>query len=136
MSLIDHLSLGVTDIQEAVAFYDAVLETVGCSRLAMGHGFACYGHQRVEFLLLMPFDDQEATAGNGTHIGFAAESRQAVQAFHQAGLEAGGKDEGAPGVREAYPMSDVYAAYVRDPFGNKIEVIHKGFSCNRDEVAT
>ena len=80
------------------------------------------------FLLLTPFDGNPASAGNGAHVAFAAPSREAVANAHAEGLKAGARDEGAPGVRAAYPMPDVFAAYLRDPWGNKLEVVHGGFS--------
>lgn len=132
MTTVDHLSLGVPDIAAARRFYDRTLATLGCACLAATPGFAAYGHERVEFLVMTPFDGRTPTAGNGAHVCFSAASREAVHAFHEAGLGAGGSDEGVPGVREAYPMADAYAAYVRDPFGNKLEVIHNGFS-GRDQ---
>ncbi|MBK0399801.1 VOC family protein [Limibaculum sp. M0105] len=131
MITIDHLSVGVPDIAAGRAFYDQLLAPLEVNCLAAGDGFAAYGRDTIQFLLLLPFDGGPATGGNGTHIGFAAPSREAVEAGHAAGLKAGGKDEGAPGERAAYPMPGVFAAYVRDPWGNKIELIHGGFSVTR-----
>ncbi|PWE29894.1 glyoxalase [Maritimibacter sp. 55A14] len=128
MTVIDHLSLGTADIATARDFYARMFEPLGITCLAEGDGFAAFGRDRVAFLLLPPFDGKPASAGNGAHVAFAAPSRDAVEAAHAAGLEAGARDEGAPGVREAYPMPDVYAAYLRDPWGNKIELVHGGFS--------
>ena len=61
-------------------------------------------------------------AGNGTHVAFIAPSREAVDRFHAAALAAGGSDAGAPGPRDYTP--DYYAAFVRDPDGNKLEAVH------------
>lgn len=128
MGLIDHISVGVPDIKKARTFYDAVFAEIGVRCFASADTFATYGIDRVEFLLLLPFDGNAPTAGNGTHIGLAAGSREAVVNFHNCALRCGGKNEGEPGFRDAYPMDGVYAAYVRDPFGNKLEVICNGFS--------
>ncbi|WP_417768514.1 VOC family protein [Stappia sp.] len=128
MPVIDHVSVGVPDIAAGRRFYDPLMAAVGARCLADGEGFAAYGDARVEFLLLKPFDGGTPTGGNGTHVALAAPSREAVDAGWQAALAAGGTDEGAPGPRAAYPVPDVYTGYVRDPFGNKLEVIHKGFS--------
>jgi catechol 2,3-dioxygenase-like lactoylglutathione lyase family enzyme len=68
------------------------------------------------------------TPGNGTHICFNATSRDAVDAFHRAALAQGGRDAGQPGPRPGYPVPDVYTCFVKDPFGNKLEAIHNGFS--------
>lgn len=74
-----------------------------------------------------PYDGQAATWGNGTHIAFQAETRSNVDAFYQAAMKNGGADEGAPGLREAYGPN-YYAAYVRDPDGNKLQAV-----CYADE---
>jgi len=131
MPLVDHLSLGVDNVEDVREFYDRVLGTIGVSCLASGDGFAAYGHDRIEFLLLTPFDGGKASVGNGTHIGFVAPDRETVDAFHAEALRAGGSDDGLPGPRDAYPMPNVYTAYIRDPLGNKLEIIHNGFSVER-----
>ena len=128
MKALDHLSVGVPAIGPARDFYDALLAPLDVKRLAASDDFAAYGRTAVEFLLLKPFDGKAATAGNGCHVAFAAPSRAALAAFHAAGLTAGGTDEGQPGERTAYPMPGVHAAYIRDPWGNKIEAVHGGFS--------
>lgn len=128
MTVIDHLSLGVSDIPAARVFYSRVLQPLGIVCLAEGAGFAAFGRDRIAFLLLTPFDGGSASAGNGAHVAFAAPDRDAVSAAYEAGLAAGGADEGAPGPRAAYPMPGVFAAYLRDPWGNKIELVHGGFS--------
>lgn len=128
MTIIDHMSLGVSDVPAARKFYETLFSELGISCLASGDGFAAFGRSRVEFLLMTPFDRREASAGNGAHVAFAAPSRDAVSSAHRAGLAAGATDEGAPGVRADYPMPDVFAAYLRDPWGNKLEILHGGFA--------
>ena len=128
MSILDHLSVGVSDIESAKAFYNPVMTSVGASLLAETDGFLAYGKTAPQFLAMLPYDKNPATGGNGVHICFSAGSREEVRAFHKAGLDAGGTCEGAPGPRPAYPTDDAYAAYIRDPFGNKLEVIHGGFA--------
>ena len=128
MTLIDHLSVGVPSIAPAVAFYDGLMATLGCQRLAASEAFAAYGTDTVQFLVMTPLDGRPATTGNGTHICFAAPDRHAVDAFHRFALDHGGRDEGTPGTRPDYPKPDVYTAFVRDPFGNKLEAIHNGFA--------
>lgn len=130
MNIIDHLSVGVPAIDAGRAFYDGVMKALGCDCLAATDGFAAYGKDAVQFLIMLPNDGGASSAGNGTHICFAARDRAAVDAFHAAALKAGGRDEGAPGPRPAYPLPDVYTGFVRDPFGNKLEAIHGGFSAS------
>jgi catechol 2,3-dioxygenase-like lactoylglutathione lyase family enzyme len=69
-----------------------------------------------------PADGRPATWGNGTHVAFIADSRDQVDAFHAAALEQGGMDEGKPGLRPHYGPN-YYAAYVRDPDGNKLQAV-------------
>jgi catechol 2,3-dioxygenase-like lactoylglutathione lyase family enzyme len=84
----------------------------------MGDNGVLYGTSGPEFVVLKPRDGKPATHANGGTIGFAAPSRAAVHAFHAAGLAHGGTDDGAPGPRAFTPTA--YAAYQRDPAGNKI----------------
>lgn len=128
MNIIDHLSLGVPDIKEACSFYDGLLSALGYARLATTENFAAYGDGTVQFLVMKPHNSGDNTAGNGTHICFVAPSRAAVDAFHRFAIENQGHDEGAPGPRPGYPKPDIYTAFVRDPFGNKLEAIHNGFA--------
>ena len=128
MNIIDHLSVGVSNIETATRFYDSVLDALGVQRLAASDSFAAYGQSTVQFLVMMPENGASQSAGNGTHICFKADSQQAVDAFHENALAQGGVCEGAPGPRPAYPTPDVYTTFVRDPFGNKLEAIHNGFA--------
>lgn len=128
MTLLDHASVGVPDIAAARRFYDPVMQALGCTCLAALDSLAAYGRETPQFVIILPFDKGAATAGNGTHICFAADSRAAVDAFAEAALHHGGSDEGAAGPRPDYPKPGVYAAFVRDPFGNKLEAIHGGFT--------
>jgi predicted lactoylglutathione lyase len=88
----------------------------------MSESFGCaWGLDWPEFWAQLP-DTGEASSGNGAHVAFIAASREAVDAFHAAGLVAGGSDAGEPGLRDYTP--DYYAAFVRDPDGNKLEAVH------------
>lgn len=120
--LVSHVSVGVTDIARAGAFYDAVMATLGARRIMeheMGIG---YGRAFPEFWASLPHDRGAADAGNGTHICFNAADAEAVAAFHAAGTAAGGVDDGAPGPRPEYAPG-YYAAFLRDPDGNKVEAM-------------
>lgn len=125
--MIDHLSVGVNDIEKGKAFYGPVMEAIGAKQLAEMDGLVAYGKERIEFLIMLPFNKENQTSGNGVHIALVAQDDAAVDALYNAALENGGADEGKPGVR-AYPHAEVYAAYVRDPFGNKLEVLRGGFA--------
>lgn len=109
-----------------------MLPTLGCKRLVEHPGAIrashrqanAYGKQYPEFWVGTTFDGQPATVGNGTHIGFIAPSKEAVHAFYEAALVAGGKDDGAPGERHYHP--GYYAAFLLDPDGNNIEAVYHG----------
>jgi catechol 2,3-dioxygenase-like lactoylglutathione lyase family enzyme len=119
--LIAYSTVGVNDMTRAIAFYDAVFAALGAVRDTTSETWTGYSRagDRGKFFLTRPFDRAAATAGNGTMLAFLAEDRASIDAFHAAALAAGGADEGPPGVREG--MNPVfYAAYVRDPDGNKL----------------
>lgn len=121
LGILSHISLGSNDPDRAMRFYDATLATLGIVRLETLEGIAAgYGRQFPEFWIALPGDEQQASVGNGTHVAFIAGSREAVQAFHDAALAAGGTDEGAPGPRPEYGQA-YYGCFVKDPDGNKIE---------------
>lgn len=128
MNIIDHLSVGVPSISEGTAFYNVVMEALDCNLLVATDSFAAYGKSTPQFLLMMPYDGLSYSAGNGTHIAFVALSKEAVAEFHRRACTIGGHCEGKPGSRPGYPKEGVYAAFVRDPFGNKLEVIFNGFA--------
>ncbi len=119
-SIVHHLSLGTNDFERAAAFYERVMPTVGARKVLSFPGAVAYGKHFPEFWVQTPFDGGTAASGNGTHVAFVAASRESVDAFHAAALEAGGTDDGAPGLRPQYGP-DYYCCYVRDPDGHKIE---------------
>jgi catechol 2,3-dioxygenase-like lactoylglutathione lyase family enzyme len=127
--MIGYVTIGANDIARSTAFFDAALEQLGYARTFEGGGWAGYGpggqKEGLEIYLATPENGKEACFGNGSMLAFKAASRAAVEAFHAAALSAGGKDEGAPGVRgESDPP--FYGAYVRDPEGNKFCAYYKG----------
>ena len=119
-SILHHVSLGADDIERAGAFYDAVMTPLGARRIMEFPFAVAYGKQFPEFWIGKPLARGNAGAGNGTHVCFIAPSREAVDAFHAAGLDAGGTDEGAPGPRPVYGPG-YYGCFLRDPDGHKIE---------------
>lgn len=119
-SILSHVSIGTNDFERAVAFYDAVLPTLGCKRIMEHPGAVAYGKEYPEFWVQTPIDGQAATVGNGTHIGLIAPTKEAVHAFYEAALAAGGIDDGAPGGRPDYG-EPYYGCFVRDLDGHKVE---------------
>lgn len=122
-----YITLGTNDVARAGRFYDAVLAPLGMIRRAtedseVGYGFA--SDHRTRIWVTQPYDGKPASTGNGSMLALVAPSQQAVQAFHAAALAAGGFDEGAPGLRPYGPT--FFAAYVRDPDGNKLSAVHGG----------
>jgi len=119
-----YVTVGTNNLERAREFYDPVLKSLGYERrFENGEeiGYAAAGDSRCRFWVTYPFDKQEATFGNGSMTAFEAPSRAAVRAFHAAALLYGGQDEGTPGLRHYHP--NFYAAYVRDPDGNKLSAV-------------
>ncbi|MET0292146.1 MAG: VOC family protein [Steroidobacteraceae bacterium] len=119
MAIFTHVSLGSNDLAKSKQFYDAVLAPLGVKYLApMGDNAYLYGKDAPELLVTKPRNGDPACHANGGTVGFSAESREAVDRFHQAALANGGSCEGEPGPRAFTPTA--YGAYVRDPDGNKL----------------
>ncbi len=121
-----YITLGTNDLARAARFYDAALAPLGLIRRAtyddeVGYGFK--NDQRTRLWITRPYDGRPATVGNGSMLALDAADQQTVDAFHKAALAAGGTDEGAPGLRPYGPS--FYAAYVRDPDGNKLSAVHE-----------
>lgn len=95
-SCISHLSIGTNDFPRARAFYDAVMAALGCKVILEYPGAVAYGKLYPEFWVQAPIDGRPASVGNGSHVGFFADSKAQVDAFHAAALTAGAGDEGAP----------------------------------------
>jgi catechol 2,3-dioxygenase-like lactoylglutathione lyase family enzyme len=128
MTLILYTTLGVSDLDRSAAFYDALFATLGYPRTQESEEFPSWGpgyDGGVSFAICRPFDGQPPSAGNGAMVALRAASEAEVIAFHAAALAHGGSCEGPPGVRPHYAPS-FFAAYVRDPDGNKLAcVFHK-----------
>ena len=124
--MIDHVGFSVSDIDKSRAFYDAALKPLGLSVLMeatpdqteSGGTAIGYGKDSAAFFWIA---DNERV-GEGTHVAFSADRRADVDAFHAAALAAGGRDNGAPGLRPNYGP-DYYAAFVHDPEGANIEAV-------------
>ncbi len=122
--MIDHLSLGVSDLPRAAAFYDAILLPLGYVRLWSKERGVGYGRSgdRDEPLALFATGGRARVSSAGWHLALTATSRQAVDGFHAEALRMGGSDEGGPGLRAHYGAG-YYAAFVRDLDGHKIEAV-------------
>lgn len=113
-----HVFIGASDVQKSAAFYDAALGALGIKNLGpFGNGWVLYGRDKPAFIIARP-GNGDAPSSNGATVGFAAATPAEVDAFHAAGMAAGGTDEGSPGARGHLPGA--YAAYMRDPSGNKV----------------
>jgi catechol 2,3-dioxygenase-like lactoylglutathione lyase family enzyme len=125
--MIDHLSLGVSDLARAAAFYDRVLATLGYVRVLTHQRAVGYGRpgDRDEQLALLAAGENASVPGSGFHLALAATSRDEVDVFHAAAVAAGATDDGPPGIRPQYGPG-YYAAFVRDLDGHKLEaVVHE-----------
>ena len=119
-----YITLGTNDLARAKRFYDAVMPSLGMISRGADDDEAGYGpasDTRTRFWVVQPHDGKPASVGNGSMPAFDAPTRAAVDAFHAAALAHGGTDEGAPGLRRYGPT--FYAAYVRDPDGNKLSAV-------------
>jgi catechol 2,3-dioxygenase-like lactoylglutathione lyase family enzyme len=117
--MLDHVTLGITDIARSKAFYDRALRPLGIERLyAEGDSAAGYGANGKAFFWIGMKDAVQS----GAHVAFAVEDRDMVDRFHQAALAAGGRDNGQPGLRPHY-HENYYGAFVLDPDGHNIEAV-------------
>ncbi|MCH4891768.1 VOC family protein [Sphingomonas sp. SFZ2018-12] len=121
--MIGYVTLGVNDLDRARAFYDGLLGVIGAKRLMQmeENGFTMYGTdwKMPGIAITKPYDGNAARAGNGNMVALIMDSRDKVDALHAKALELGGTCDGPPGLRAPEEMG-FYAAYFRDPEGNKI----------------
>jgi catechol 2,3-dioxygenase-like lactoylglutathione lyase family enzyme len=118
--MLDHISIGVRDLQAAKRFYDAALKPLGYICLHEFDGSLGYGAKTAGFWVSAVESPVPPDPKSGLHFCFTAPSRDSVGAFHAAALKAGGRDNGQPGVRMDYGPN-YYAAFVIDPDGYRIE---------------
>lgn len=124
--MIDHVSIAVSDLERAGTFYDAIMAAIGHGRVNASARTIGYGRRRSaaepdgpSYISIVTGD---AVATDRRHWAFAAADRAAVAAFHAAALKAGGRDDGAPGLRPDYHVH-YFAAFVHDPDGNRLEAV-------------
>ena len=123
--MFSHIMIGANDVEKAKTFYDAVLGALGHQPgFVDDQGRCFYFTDAGVFALTVPIDGKPACHGNGSTIGFAAASSEAVDEWHAEGLKQGGSEcEDPPGLRTA-AVGQLYVAYLRDPSGNKICALH------------
>lgn len=126
--MFSHVSLGTNDLEKAIEFYDQIMPLLGHTRESTGETFAGYGAKEnigtgINCLWIgAPFSKELANPGNGVNIALLANSRGTVEKVHTKALELGAENEGDPGIRaDAHP--EFYAAYFRDPDGNKLTIV-------------
>jgi len=118
--MIDHVSIAVRDLKAAARFYEPLLAKLGLVKLRDGPASIGYGKKYPEFWL----NERKDLSGvdNGAHVALRVREAAAVDAFYAAALAGGGSSDGAPGFRPEYNAS-YYAAFIRDPDGNRIEAV-------------
>ncbi|MBX5166890.1 VOC family protein [Rhizobium sp. NZLR4b] len=128
--MFSHIMIGARDLERMVAFYDAILAPLDLGRAVelddvddAGVIWRKENRRWPQFAIGRPINGLPATWGNGVQISFAAPSREAVDRAWTMAMQKGAHDEGAPGVRTKY-AEDFYAAYCRDPEGNKLCFVH------------
>ena len=118
--MIDHVSIGVADLEQSTRFYEAVLGALGMSCLVRRPASTGFGKRYPEVWLNHRPGMPTIVPSTGAHLCLRARGEEAVRAFHAAALAHGGFDDGAPGPRQA-AMTAYFAAFVRDPDGNRLE---------------
>ena len=117
--MIGFVMVGTNNLDNAIKFYDALLQVIDLKRTVTNEKYAGYSSKKeagdIEFYVTNPVNKEKATYGNGTQISFVLKSKETVDKFYNLGIKLGGKDEGAPGIR-----SGDYYCYFRDLDGNKI----------------
>jgi catechol 2,3-dioxygenase-like lactoylglutathione lyase family enzyme len=120
--MIDHISIGVSDLERSARFYEATLTAFGLSRLVTRPATIGFGKSYPEFWINLRAGMPPVPPESGTHICLRAKTTGGVDAFHAAALTSGGRSDGAPGLRP-HDRVKYYAAFVIDPDGNRIEAV-------------
>jgi catechol 2,3-dioxygenase-like lactoylglutathione lyase family enzyme len=120
--MIDHISVGVSDLERSARFYEAALAPLGLSRVVTRPATIGFGKAYPEFWINLRSGMAPVAAESGVHVCLRAKAIAEVDAFHAAALEAGGRSDGAPGLRP-HDRVRYYAAFVVDPDGNRIEAV-------------
>ena len=120
--MLGHCTLGTNDLNASAEFYDPIAQILGHGRVMETERAVMWGTpgKGAMFCIIKPLNEEEATVGNGTNFGFAADTDAQVDRIYEYALANGGSDEGPPGARS----EQFYAAYFRDPAGNKLIAYH------------
>jgi len=119
VNVVDHVEIRVRDLEASRRFYEAALAPLGFGLVGAPEGAAAFGVEGADDFWIL----EGGTPSTGVHVAFAARDRKAVDSFYRAAIEAGGRDNGAPGLRPEY-HAGYYGAFVLDPDGNNIEAVH------------
>jgi catechol 2,3-dioxygenase-like lactoylglutathione lyase family enzyme len=120
--MIDHVSVGVSDLERSARFYEATLAAFGLTRLVTRPATIGFGKAYPEIWINLRAGMPRVAAESGVHVCLRARTIAEVDAFHAAALEAGGVSDGAPGLRP-HERVRYYAAFILDPDGNRIEAV-------------
>ncbi|MHC6150712.1 VOC family protein [Bradyrhizobium elkanii] len=120
--MIDHVSVGVRDLERAARFYEPTLAALGLSRLVTRPATIGFGKAYPEFWINLRAAMTQVPHESGTHICLRAKTTAEVDAFHAAALASGGLSDGPPGLRP-HDRVRYYAAFVLDPDGNRVEAV-------------
>ena len=120
--MIDHISVGVSDLERSARFYEATLAPLGLSRVVTRPSTIGFGKNYPEFWINLRAGMTRVPPESGTHICLRARTTGDVDAFHAAALKSGGRSDSAPGIRP-HDRVKYYAAFVIDPDGNRIEAV-------------
>jgi catechol 2,3-dioxygenase-like lactoylglutathione lyase family enzyme len=120
--MIDHISVGVSDLERSARFYEATLAPLGLTRVVTRPATIGFGKAYPEFWINLRRGMAPVAAESGCHVCLRARSSGEVDAFHEAALKAGGSSDGGPGLRP-HERVKYYAAFIRDPDGNRIEAV-------------
>ncbi len=120
--MIDHISIGVSDLERSARFYELTLAPLGLVKLVTRPATIGFGKAYPEFWINLRADMTPVVADSGCHVCFRTKATDEVDAFHAAALKAGGSSDGAPGLRP-HERVKYYAAFIRDLDGNRIEAV-------------
>ena len=120
--MIDHISIAVRDLDRSARFYQGVLAAIGYEKLVVRPRTIGFGKAYPEFWLNLRATMGAVEVDGGAHVALRVRTIELVDAFHAAGLAAGGTSDGAPGLRPQHGEG-YYAAFIRDPDGNRIEAV-------------